>query len=546
VPLLKPEERLGSILAGRFRLDAILGKGGMGVVFSGMHTWNNRPVAVKVLLPQYAEDPEIRKRFVREAEAAAALSHPNVVQVLDSGEDEEGDAYLALELLEGESLATRLEREGRLPLEETLSLVVPVLDALAYAHERGVIHRDLKPDNLFLAVDARGRCVPKLLDFGIAKLERDTLSVATQAGTVLGTPQYMSPEQAGTGDPVGAASDVWSMGVVLYRCLTGRLPFAGESVAQLLLQIVGGPEVSIRAGAPDVVPAPIAAVVDRALQRSLDGRYATCAALVEALIDAAREVGLEVERDGAIRAAPPAPTEASSEPSTHATDAEPTDAASEAASEAAPASVPTAVAAPDPVQSSEAVEPTRPAVERPEPLPVGPRALTAPRTRWLAIAAVGVVALIGLGVALSSGASTSTRTILTRPAGAAVTLDGQPAGTTPVRVEVSDGRVRDVRIELEGYWPAHLYVSPSDPEPLSFDLRPREDAPRTVVRRVVTRPSGAAAYVAGQRRGVTPVDVEVSSARSVEVRLELDGHWPERLYVAATDPDTIEVELRPR
>ncbi|MCC7536850.1 MAG: protein kinase [Deltaproteobacteria bacterium] len=293
MPILRPEERVGSVINERYRLDRILGKGGMGVVFAGTHTWTNRAIAVKLLLPQYAEDSAMLQRFFQEARAAAALEHPHVIDVLDMGEDDEGMAFIVLEYLDGEPLSALLKRERAIDYGTLLEIVLPVLDALAEAHARGILHRDLKPDNVFVAKGLRGRKVPKLLDFGIAKL-LESQSMATGTGSVLGTPHFMAPEQARGDKDLDGRADVWSMGVVCYQALAGKLPFNAETPTTVLVKIMTEPAPPLRDIAPDVHPA-IAAVVDRALAPSRDDRIGSMAALMTALIDAARDAGIELD-----------------------------------------------------------------------------------------------------------------------------------------------------------------------------------------------------------------------------------------------------------
>ncbi len=298
MPILTEEERLGTLVAGRYRLLSILGRGGTGVVFEASHTWTGRRVAVKLLKPEYARDLGLVRRFLQEARAAAGIEHPNVVSVLDMGNETDGTVYLVLELLEGESLGKRLER-GRLDPAEALRVLVPVMDALVVAHDKGIIHRDLKPDNVFLRRDARGRTTPKLLDFGMAKMVDAAWGHATQSGTLVGTPFYMSPEQAEGKPDQGPASDVWSMGVIFHRCLTGELPFHAETPTALLLAIVRGEAPPIGERAPEL-PEPLARALDRALVADRAGRYADMRAFLDELRAAA-------ERSGVAFPAPPDP-----------------------------------------------------------------------------------------------------------------------------------------------------------------------------------------------------------------------------------------------
>jgi serine/threonine protein kinase len=287
MPILTTEERLGSYLAGKYRLDRVLGKGGFGVVYAGVHEWTGREIAAKVLNHDLAEQPEFVNRFLQEARSAASLSHPNVVDVLDMGEDTDGTVYLVLELLRGEDLKTRLRREKTLSEQVAVELLSPVMEALSKAHEQGIVHRDLKPDNIYLSVDGKGKLVPKLLDFGIAKTS-DASASQTHTGQVIGTPHYMSPEQARGSGKVGPEADVWSMGVVFWQCLTGTLPFDADSPTGVLADLLTRRAVPIRRVKP-TLHRPIAGVIDRALTWERAKRYPNMRAFLDALVAAARE-----------------------------------------------------------------------------------------------------------------------------------------------------------------------------------------------------------------------------------------------------------------
>lgn len=256
----RTDQRLGQRFAGKYLLEGVLGRGGMGVVYRGKHEWTGRAVAVKILNSELADDPAMTQRFLHEARAAAAIEHPNVVDVLDMGKSNEGDVYIALEYLEGHSLGEHLDRYGKLSVDETLSIILPVLDALAEAHRKGIIHRDLKPDNLFLSMNHEKEIVPKLLDFGIAKLAGRRGS--TESGTVLGTPNYMSPEQTRGLADLSPASDVWAIGTVIYECLSGEMLFDGPEPMAVLGAIAMGNE-------PKVAIAGIPPALNEVLQRCL-------------------------------------------------------------------------------------------------------------------------------------------------------------------------------------------------------------------------------------------------------------------------------------
>ncbi len=272
------------LLGEKYRLECILGRGGMAAVFGGRHEWTGRRVAVKLLNHELTSSPEMAERFLREARTAADLRHPNVVDVLDMGRAEDGSVYLVLERLEGCALADLLA-PGPLSVDRALALIVPVMRALAFAHRRGVVHRDLKPDNIFIAEGTDGEVVPKLLDFGIAKLiEHDGTSV-TRTGAVLGTPDYMSPEQTRGDADLGPSTDIWSMGVVWFECLTGQLPFNGSNASALIIAVATTRAPPILTIAPDLDPE-IARVIDRALSHEASERWPDMTAFADALVAA--------------------------------------------------------------------------------------------------------------------------------------------------------------------------------------------------------------------------------------------------------------------
>lgn len=228
----------GRILAGRYRLIAKLGQGGMGSVWKAEHLALRTNVAIKLIDPTAAESSDALARFQREALSAAELRSAHIVHIMDYGIDE-GVPFIAMELLEGESLAARLDRVQRLSWDETRRILQQVCRALAVAHGKGVVHRDLKPDNIFITLEGSEE-VAKVLDFGVAK-RLDSLSLSgdlkTRSGSLLGTPYYMSPEQA-LGEPgIDQRADIWSLGIIAYECLTGRRPYAKDTLGALLMSI---------------------------------------------------------------------------------------------------------------------------------------------------------------------------------------------------------------------------------------------------------------------------------------------------------------------
>jgi hypothetical protein len=229
-----------AVIAGRFRLNHQIGRGGMGSVWHATHLGLDIPCAVKFIEGEYASVAEAQSRFEREAKAAATLRSPHVVQILDHGVCE-GTPYIAMELLEGEDLGKRLLKVGKLSPRDVHGIVTQVCRALSKAHGLAIVHRDLKPDNIFLVRDD-DREIAKVLDFGIAKRDQNSLQGSnTKTGAMLGTPYYMSPEQAQGTKSVDFRSDLWSLGVIVYQCVTGLLPFESEALGDLLMKIIVNP-----------------------------------------------------------------------------------------------------------------------------------------------------------------------------------------------------------------------------------------------------------------------------------------------------------------
>jgi serine/threonine-protein kinase len=259
--------RAGAIIAGRYRLERLLGEGGMAIVWEAMHTVTRRAVAMKFLRESLRGREELRVRFHREASAASALRHPNVVEIIDVFDFEEGAPVMVMELLHGETLGQKLERDEKLSLEETAALVVPVISAVGAAHALGIVHRDLKPENVFLSPGAAGMNV-KVLDFGIAKLTTgiSPRGLHTEAGSMLGTPCYMAPEQASSNTVVDHRADIWSLGVILYECLSGTRPIEGDDLVQVVNRLVNAAIMPLERLAPEL-PHDVATMVMQMLSR---------------------------------------------------------------------------------------------------------------------------------------------------------------------------------------------------------------------------------------------------------------------------------------
>ncbi|MGZ3449900.1 MAG: protein kinase domain-containing protein [Polyangiales bacterium] len=271
----------------RYRVVRFLADGGMGSVFEAENTWTQRRVAVKLLLPELGKSADRVQRFLREARSATKIDHPNIVDVLDMGEDKPtGALFLVQELLKGRDLRHHLDQKPgrRIDAKEASQLLVPILEALEAAHQLGVLHRDIKPANIYLA--KHGNIVtPKLIDFGLSKLMRRDGEVGPQTGggVPIGTPHYMSPEQARGDRELDGRSDVWSMGVVFYECLTGRPPFDAPNLAALLVKVASERPKPVDERAD--VPAELAAIVHRALEPEIDRRWGSMTEMLHALRD---------------------------------------------------------------------------------------------------------------------------------------------------------------------------------------------------------------------------------------------------------------------
>jgi serine/threonine protein kinase len=258
------------IIAGRFRIECEIGTGGMGTVYRAKHLGLERPVAVKIIKPEYAFDPDVADRFMREARTMARLRHPNAAMIFDAGNLPDGRHFIIMEYVEGQTLSEVLEREGRFTPERAVQVASAICDVLAEAHNLGIIHRDLKPSNIML--NERGICV---LDFGVAKVlatsaEATQTHATTGSGVIVGTPRYMSPEQC-LGQRVGARSDLYSLGVLLYEMLAGRPPFTDPLASAVLVKQATAPPPPLPKLREDI-PRPLAAAIHKLLAKRPDDR----------------------------------------------------------------------------------------------------------------------------------------------------------------------------------------------------------------------------------------------------------------------------------
>jgi len=296
----------GRTIAGRYRVESVLGQGGMGCVFLARHLSLGSPVAVKVLNPGVARDDEAAERMMREARAVARLRSDHVARVFDVGRLDDGSPFVVMEYLEGRDLAAELAARGPLPPAVAVRYVLEAAAGLAEAHARGIVHRDLKPANLFLADGVGGTRAVKLLDFGIAKIESEGDAALTQTTAVMGSPAYMAPEQLRSSRDVDARADVWAMGAVLYECLTGRRPWTASSISELAMRIATEPPEPLD---QQRVSASLAEVVLRCLQKAPDDRPRSMGELARSLepfADAGAPPLVElIERIGASASARP-------------------------------------------------------------------------------------------------------------------------------------------------------------------------------------------------------------------------------------------------
>lgn len=266
----------GDILAGKYRVDKVLGIGGMGMVVAATHLELDQSVALKFMLGELASSPNLLDRFLREARAVAKLRGEHVCRIFDVGRLENGSPYIVMELLKGEDFAAVLSREGQLQPRVAVTYLLQAIEGVAEAHAEGIVHRDLKPGNLFIALDRDGTPLVKVLDFGISKSSN---APATRTGDIMGSPGYMAPEQMSNAKATDARTDVWALGVILYQALSARMPWTGDSLPALCMSVITDAAPPL----PDSVPPPLRDAVMRCLAKERDGRFANVGELAAAL-----------------------------------------------------------------------------------------------------------------------------------------------------------------------------------------------------------------------------------------------------------------------
>ncbi|MEO7087056.1 MAG: serine/threonine-protein kinase [Gemmatimonadaceae bacterium] len=286
---------VGTVIADRYHVLKKLGEGGMGQVYLAEHLRMRRKSAVKVMHPSMTSDADAIGRFNREASNACQIDHPNVAAIYDFGESSEGVVYLAMEFIEGRSLASLIKAHGALPAKRAAEITRQIADGLDAAHRLGIVHRDLKPDNILVGEHHDGRDKVKVVDFGISKAARAEGQTVTKSGQVIGTPDYMSPEQL-SGDGVDHRSDIYSLAIVSFNMLTGQLPFQAHSAqSAMLLRLTDQPQ-RLSQTRPDIAwPIEMQIAFDRAMELEVARRFPTASAFAAALVDAASRVSHDVD-----------------------------------------------------------------------------------------------------------------------------------------------------------------------------------------------------------------------------------------------------------
>ena len=463
----------GTVLEGRYRIEGLLGRGGMGAVYRATELGiTERPVAVKVTLPLGRDVASQAERFRREARAAARLTHPHSLRVFAFGETETGELYLVTEQLVGRSLGDELDSRGALDVGRALRLVIQACGALSEAHGGGMVHRDLKPDNLFLVKAAGTGDFIKVIDFGLASLPDAEQVRLTATGAAIGTPAYMSPEQA-QGRPMGPETDIYSMGVILYEMVTGRAPFTGPSAFEVMRAHAMDPPPPLESAGRFIPPA-LVGVVARCLAKDPQARYPDAAALADALEPIAAELA---------RVSAPAPSPAS-DPGLSVLGSS---ASAELVQEVFPPrrgplilvalvalavaaaivwwpSPPAPLPAPTPPAQAAAAPPT------PAPAPVAAPSAPAPTPRRGGLAESAPHARRAL-------VPTSPVSVESEPPGAMVVLFDVRRGNTPLTLHVPEGAEWPIRVRRRGYRQQTAKVTATGPVSVVLNRAGRRPEP---------------------------------------------------------------------
>jgi serine/threonine protein kinase len=482
---------------GNYRAISLLGEGGMGAVYLAEHPAIGRRVAVKVLHKNYIRDENLLTRFLNEARAANAIRHPNIIEILDSGTIADGTPFLVMELLEGESLGTRIRRVGALPMQSAVEFCYQTASALGAAHKKGIVHRDLKPDNLFVVPDAHDpeRERIKVLDFGIAKLQQSANdSVKTRTGTLMGTPIYMSPEQCRGTKTVDHRSDIYSLGIIFFEMLCGQPPFVSEGFGELVNM-----HLNVAAQAPSTQNANVSpaldAIVLKMLSKNPDDRFADMGELMTALKASGGSMFV-------VRGTQP------SSPDVGGKTGKIGNAGGAGSTSSAGAGSPSNPKLRDTTFSTgvgERVDGTQAG---------GPQ--SPKRGKAALVFVVAAAAAVGAGVFIFR--------------------DGEKAG---VQREIASAPVAPAATSAPKIEP------PPAPIPAPAVLSAKPAVPRTVTVRVESDPAGANVLddASGGVLGVTPLVLNRPRGGALKVRLEKDGYTPNAHAISLDDDQTIELTL---
>jgi eukaryotic-like serine/threonine-protein kinase len=472
---------------GNYRAVSLLGEGGMGAVYLAEHPGIGRRVAVKVLHKNYIRDESLLTRFLNEARAANAIRHPNIIEILDSGTIADGTPFLVMELLEGESLGTRLRRVGSLAIPTAVEFAYQTASALGAAHKKGIVHRDLKPDNLFVVPDPHEpeRERIKVLDFGIAKLQQGSAgdSVKTRTGTLMGTPIYMSPEQCRGTRTVDHRSDIYSLGIIFFEMLCGQPPFVSEGFGELVNMHLNVPAPAPSSQRADISPA-IDAVVAKMLAKSPDDRFSDMAEVQAALKASGGSMFV-------VRGSVPSSPELGGR-------------------------------TPAPLAPGQGASPSNPKL-RETTFSTG----VGEQMRASSGGGKGKAALIVVGVAVAAAA-----------AGVFVFRDGEKVGVQ--HVEAATTKIEPPTVATAKIAP----TAPATPAPVVAHPSVAA-APKKVTVRLESDPPGATVLddVAGSVLGTTPLVLSRPRGGTLKVRMEKDGYAPNPHAVSLDDDSTIELTL---
>src|SRR5579871_2403829 len=461
---------------GNYKITAKLGEGGMGVVYLAEHPVIGKKVAMKAIHPELSKNSDVVSRFITEAKAVNQIGHEHIVDIADFGNTSEGEFYFVMEYLQGESLSDRLKREKRIPLHQAMSIGAQIADALNASHQQGIIHRDLKPENIFLCSRGANREFVKVLDFGLAKLTQNDQKVThkTRTGSVMGTPYYMSPEQCEGKTEIDYRADIYSLGVLIFEMLTGKVPFGGEGYGEIIVKHVTMPPPSVRTVVPEL-PEFMDPIMYRVLAKDRDQRFQTMSDLREALLDPERyassapEIGIPDDLSGIARAAAPM----------------------------ARADIEARSALQDPANTLTPPPPGRTPSGRGELIEnIDNLIRTKPGSRLVLLVGIGSATLAAIllfghradthrpapAASLPLHPATVRVNFNSDPDGAVIVrADGKTLGLTPLSIEVaySDSAV-EFQFKKSGYEPKTMYVVPNLPSPLFATLHRADIEPPPV------------------------------------------------------------------